>query len=79
MYKLYFSRKDLKIELSPIKNNELMVSRVPDEIVRYNDCYYVCSDRKKLRDKANEIREKWIREVEEELGWLKDLKIKNKY
>ena len=56
-----------------------MVSKASDEVTVYNDCYFICNDRKKLREKANEIKNEWITELEDELEKANNMKIKNKY
>jgi len=79
MYKLYFNKREKRIEISPVKNTELMALKVSNEVTMYNDCYFICNDRKQLKEKANEIRNEWIIGLEEELEKVNNMKIKNKY
>lgn len=81
MFSLYFSKKDMKIVIEPVKTNSFMCDKKyrTGEVVRYNDCYYASTDRKKLREFAYSIIEKWRKEAEENLEALNKLKIINKY
>lgn len=79
MFSLYHSKKEKKLEIKPIKNNSLMVYNVTDKVTSYNDCYFVCNNRKALKEKATEIKNSWIEEAEKELNALKEIEIKNKY
>ena len=58
-----------------------MVSQLEgtDEVVYYNDCFYICKDRKKLREKSHEIKNGWIEQLEAQLEMAKDIKLINKY
>lgn len=46
-----------------------------DEIKKYNDNLFYCSNRKPLVDKANEIKEEWIIEIKEQLINIENIKI----
>ena len=78
MFKLYFNKKENKIEISPM-GDTLMVTEANDKITLYNEYHYICNDRKSLMEKANEIKSNWIAELEKELNEIKEIKIKNKY
>lgn len=79
MYELYHSRREKKLEIKPSKNKPFKEDCVINEVATYNDCFYLCSDRKLLKKKAEEIKSEWIEEAEKELEQLKEIKIKNKY
>ncbi|AEB77267.1 hypothetical protein CBC3_p0066 (plasmid) [Clostridium botulinum V891] len=49
------------------------------EVAWYNDRYYVSDSRKLLREKGKELQEQWIKETEEDLKELKEMKVKTKY
>lgn len=46
-----------------------------DEIKRYNDSYFICLKRKPLKEKAEQIKAEWIRDLEDQLQTVRDLKI----
>lgn len=79
MFKLKADRERKEIEVSPISNNDMMLDKCTDEITKFNSIYYICNDRKKLNDKAKEIKEEWIRETEKELEAVRAIAIKRKY
>ena len=79
MYELYHSRREKKLEIKPSKNKPFKDDCAIDEVVEYNDYFYLCSDRKLLKKKAEEIKNEWIAEAEKELEQLKEIKIKSKY
>ncbi|MBK5242125.1 MAG: hypothetical protein JJD95_12995 [Clostridium sp.] len=45
----------------------------------FNDCYMICNNRKVLKEKALEMQLAWIKETEEELKRLKEIKIVSRY
>jgi len=45
----------------------------------YNDCYMICNNRKALREKAKEIKQKWMIEAEHEFNQFKEMETINKY
>ena len=74
MYTLYFSKKDKDIKVSKAKK-VMQNLKYTEEAVQFNDCYYICVNRKPLVEKAKEIQEKWISEMEEELESIKKIKV----
>lgn len=46
-----------------------------DEVVSFNDRYYICKDRKKLKQFALELKDEWIEEAQLKLKQLEDIKI----
>jgi hypothetical protein len=74
MYTLYFKKSERKIKLS--KSHKSMQNLdYTDKVTRYNDCYFVCSERIPLKEKAKEIKQNWIEEYEEALNSIKEIKI----
>lgn len=45
------------------------------DVVSYNDCYYVCKDRKKLKEFAISIKDNWVLDLEHQLVIIKGIKI----
>lgn len=74
MYTLYFKREDRDIQVRKAKK-ALQNWNYTEEVTRYNDCYYICSTRNPLVEKAEEIRKEWIAELEENLRKVKELKV----
>jgi hypothetical protein len=74
MYTLYYKRFEKAIVVSKAKK-VFQTCNFTEEVTRYNDCYFLCSKRKPLIDKANEIKQGWISELEEELSLVKEIKI----
>lgn len=79
MFQLYFSKEKKELKIEPLKKLMIDESKITNEVMKYSNCYFVSLDRKALRDKANSLKEKWIKEAEEELNKFKDIKIKVKY
>lgn len=75
-YSLYVDKPKLILLIEP---NKTLLTNATDEVKRFNDYYYVCSDRKKLAKKAKELKEQWLREAIDRLNQVENLKIKNKY
>ena len=78
MYKLFKDKDKLILRVETIGNLATSGRIVTDEITNYNDNYLICNDKKMLINKAEEIRSEWIKEVEDRLIKLNDLKIKIK-
>lgn len=78
-YQLYFDRKYKELKITPSKNLMFDYNKAIDKVVQFNDCYFVSSDRKLLREKAYEIKAYWISQTEKELEEFKDIKIVNRY
>lgn len=75
MYTLYHSRKEKIIEVKKAKK-ALQGLDYKDHVTRYNDCYFICSKRSLLVEKAKEIKAEWIAEVQKELNALEAIEIK---
>jgi|GEM_PF-4322254 len=74
MYLLYFKKSERKIKVSKAHKG-MQNLNYTDEVVQHNDCYFICSERKPLKEKAIEIHQSWISEFEEALNSIKDIKI----
>lgn len=74
MYTLYFSRKDKVIQVKKAKK-ALQNLEYSEKATQYNSCYYICSKRAPLLEKAKEIKQKWITELEDELKVIKEIKV----
>ena len=73
MYTLYVKKEKMIIEVK--KASKAMSNcTYTNEVVKYNDCYYLCSNRKPLIEKAKEIKESWISELKEKLEKAKSIK-----
>lgn len=73
MYTLYVEKEKMIIEVK--KTSKAMSNcTYTNEVVKYNDCYYLCLKRKPLIEKATEIKESWIRELEEKIKKAKSIK-----
>ncbi|KGR88711.1 hypothetical protein [Lysinibacillus odysseyi] len=74
MYLLYIKKKENKIKVS--KAHKAMQNiAYTDEVIQYNDCYFICNKREPLVEKAKVIKAQWIFEKEEELKLLRNIKI----
>lgn len=70
MYTLYHNRKEHAIKVSKAKK-VLQYLNYTDEVTVFNNCFYICSKRAPLLDKANEIKQSWIATLEDELDLVK--------
>lgn len=67
--------KTLKIEYRPVFQNQ-KDKLIDNNIFEYNDIYYLSLSRKALKQKALEIKEKWIKEQKEMLQQIENIEIK---
>lgn len=82
MFSLYHNKKEIEIRIEKVKDYKkwfLELSCNENEVVRYNDCYYVSNSRKALNDLAKKIKEDWIKEHEELLKKYQNMEILRKY
>ena len=82
MYKLYHNKNGLEIEISKVKDFQKWFLEIPctgNEVVRYNDCYYVSNNRKALNELAKKMKEEWIKDKETLLEQYSNMEIKKKY
>lgn len=78
MFQLFHDRDKFIITISPmtVYGENYIVS---NEVIRFNDNYYVSDNRKILQDFAKELQQEWIEEYEMKLILAQNMKIKNKY
>ena len=74
-YELYYNKRERKIEVRLIGTISNFI-KPTEKVTFYNSCYYVCLDKQKLFDKAEEIRNKWVTEAEEHYNKMLNVKIK---
>ena len=73
MYTLYVNKEKMIIEVK--KASKAMSNcTYTNEVAKYNNWHYLCLKRKPLIEKATEIRESWISELEEKLKKAKSIK-----
>lgn len=73
MYSLYFNKNKCEIVLK--KMGKIILGNPTEEVKQFNDCYYISTNRKALKQKGMEIRERWIEETRERLEALESIKI----
>ena len=74
-YELYHNKEKGIIEVRVIGSISSFAT-LTNEIAFYNNNYYVCLDKQKLFDKAEEIKNKWVTEAEEYYNKMLNVKIK---
>ena len=72
MYTLYVRKEKMIIEVKKAGKG-MSHCKYTDDVVRYNDCYFTCLKRKPLVEKAKEIKESWVSELEEKLEKVKSI------
>lgn len=76
MFQLYHNKDKLELKIEPDKYGTFYSN---NEIHFWNENYYKCNEIKPLREKAEEIKQRWINEYQERLNKLEKLKIRVKY
>ena len=79
MYKLYHDKRNLDLRIEPLGNLLIDTSKIGEMPTIFNDSYYVCNNRKALKELAQEIKKNWINEYTDLLEMTKHTEIKNKY
>lgn len=82
MFKLYHNKAEKKIEISKVKDREwffLEKQCKEDDIVKYNDCFFLSNSRKELNKLAEELKADWINEYQVLLKQYQNMKIQRKY
>ena len=74
-YELYYKKREVNIEIKPIGVISNFIEPT-EEVVFYNSCYYICLDKEKLFEKAEEIRKSWVDEAEKHYNDMLNVKIK---
>ena len=67
MYTLYHNKRERIIEVKRASKG-MSSCTYTDKVERFNECYYTCLKRKPLVEKAKEIKQSWIEELEEEIA-----------
>ena len=82
IYQLYHDKEKGDLRVSPIQRvfdntyiDKALTDKPQDYIYCYNDCYFFSLSRKDLVQKAREIKEEWIKELEVKLEMYKNIKI----
>ena len=71
-YQLYFDKEECILEINPLKKVFENINIV-DEIYKYNNCYYFGKNKEILKEKAEELKQEWIKEAEERLHKVEDI------
>ena len=79
MFKLYHNKQTGELRIEPIGKIMIDTSKITNAPTKFNDVYMVCSDRKVLKEKAEQFKNEWIKETEELLEKYKSIKIQVKY
>lgn len=76
MYNLFIDRKNYEMRITKVNNRarHLMIDYTED-VQYYNEFYFVCTDKNKLKEKANEIKQEWQNKIEVDLEKVKNIKI----
>jgi hypothetical protein len=74
MYTLYYSRKEKTIKVTKARK-ALQNLNFTEEVTRYNDCYFICSNRKPLIEKAKDIQNEWLLELVKELETIREINL----
>jgi len=74
MYTLYHRKSERIIEVKKAKKI-FQNLEFTEDVKEFNDCYYICSKRKPLVEKANKIKQEWITELENQLQAVKEINI----
>ena len=78
VYALYHNKEKVALEIKPWKF-QVDESLDYNKLVFLNDCYFLSYDKKVLKQKAEEIKNIWIKEIEENLKKVTNSEIKMKY
>lgn len=76
MYNLYLNEETRVIVIQNVTKKGVKLStNYTSEVTRFNNNYYVSTDIQALKNKAIEIKNKWILELENELLLVNRIKI----
>ena len=76
MYNLYLNEKTREIVIQNVTKKGVKLSKnYTSEVTRFNNNYYVSTDIQALKNKAIEIKNKWILDLENELLLVNRIKI----
>jgi len=74
MYTLYHNKPTNTLQVNKAKK-ALQDLHYTDEVTLFNNNYYLCAKRKPLVEKAEEIKQSWIEECEQQLAALHAIKL----
>lgn len=75
MYNLYHNKEQCVIELRKVRSKERQLqAHYTHEPSRFNDCYYICVNRKPLKELAQQLKEGWIIEAKDRLEKTENIK-----
>lgn len=82
IYQLYHDKEKGILKVSPMKKtffntyiDKDLANQQQDYILYYNQCFFFSLSRKALVQKAREMKEEWIKELEVKLDICKSIKI----
>ena len=76
IYGLYHNKEELKLEIKPFDKTK---SLDRDEVVYWNNRYYLCNKVEPLREMVKVLRSTWIAEFERNIDKLNNEKLKVRY
>ena len=76
MYNLYFNKEKVELKIKKVSNEgSRLRSNYPSIPTQFNDNYWICLERKPLKEIARRIQTEWRIEAEQRLSAIKNLKI----
>lgn len=76
MYNLYFDKKEVELKIKKVTGmGSRLQEEYPVEPKQYNDCYWICLERKPLKELAQQIKSEWLHETETLLEKIKTLNV----
>lgn len=79
MYQLYHSEERCELVIEPLKLCIRKKNIEDGKVYYFNDCYFICSDRKVLQEKAKSLKLAWTMRASDRLEKLTNMKVRNKY
>ena len=74
IYQLYIDDKNYELKLSKA-HKSFEREKVGEDILHYNDNYFLSTSRKALLKEALAVKEMWLKDLEEKLEKVKSLKL----
>lgn len=76
MYNLYHNKEKGELKLIKVSSsNRKLHTTYKAQPSYFNDCYYVCMERKPLKELAISIKEQWLKEAKERVEMLENMKV----
>lgn len=79
MFSLYHNKDKCELRIEPIGSLDINKSYNYDYVICYNDCYFICNSRDKLKEMAKVLLKEWQEETKDRFDKLMSTEIKNKY